>query len=138
MIRVEPKVIFPNDRDFTRVVRPVPASAFAVVVGGVRIQAGAFIIRVAFGSFGWGFFFGFPFFGPFAFQRFLLPFFPSLAREGDHPRPPPRRFAPFPRLRSPSQHDSTMGGAPLRFLLHLPRLRGPLFFGFAVRAAATA
>jgi hypothetical protein len=129
-------VVYAHNRDFSRVQRPVPAPAFAVIIRGVRVETGAPVVGVAFGFFGRGFFFDFAFFGPLAFPRFLPPFFcfarPPFA-PGDQPCPPPRRLSPGVRLRSMSQN-----GAPLRLLAHLPRLRAPLFFGFAVRAAAAA
>jgi hypothetical protein len=59
-IAVEPVMVFADDGDRPRVLRPVTATAFAVIVGGVRIEAGAAVIGIAFGGF-------FAFFG---FERF--------------------------------------------------------------------
>jgi len=41
-------MVFPHDDDFARVVGPVAAPPFAVVIGGVGVKARARIVRVAF------------------------------------------------------------------------------------------
>jgi hypothetical protein len=50
-IRVEAIVVFPDDSDRPRVIRAVTTAAFTVVVGGIRVETGAGIVRVAFARF---------------------------------------------------------------------------------------
>lgn len=83
-------MVVADDGDGTGVAGPVPAAAFAVVVGCVRIQAGAAVARVAFARlFGFGGFLSFRF-----LPGFGLPLRPFPGRNS--PRSPPGGFAQFP------------------------------------------
>lgn len=51
VVLVQPVVIDADDLDFSRVIRAITAAAFAVVIGGVGIEAGAGVIGIAFAFF---------------------------------------------------------------------------------------
>ncbi len=101
-----------DDRDFAGVVGTVAAAAFTVVVGGAWVQAGAHVVGVAFGFFGSGFFFDFPFFSLFALQRFLLPLF-RFARPLFPQDSPPRRFMPSLPALLAGKDRSPLGCEPM-------------------------
>lgn len=83
-------MVVADDGDGACVVRPVPAAAFAVVVGCVRIQAGAAVARITFTRF-----FGFGRFLSFRlFPGLGLPLRPFPGRNS--PRALPGGFAQFP------------------------------------------
>jgi len=106
-VAIEPIVIFADDRDRGGVLRPVAATTFAVIVGGVGIQAGAAVVRVAFGGF-------------FAFFRFaLFPLF-GFGLTGFRVGSPTSRFSAYPPPRGfmPRTHSGAMRFAdPLSFPL---------------------
>jgi hypothetical protein len=73
-------MVFADDGNGSGVLRPIPATAFAVVVIGIGVETGAGIAWVAFGSFfGYGRFFDFFFFDPSDFTGFGLTLFTSLS-----------------------------------------------------------
>ena len=83
-------MVFADNGDVAGVVGPVPAAAFAVVVGCVRVQAGTGVARVAFACF-------------FGFRGLLsIRFFPGFGAMSETDLPPFRGpFSP-PRGRLPS------------------------------------
>jgi len=88
--------IFADDGHRAGVLRTVPASAFTVVIGGIRIETGTAVVGIAFaGRFGFGCFFGF------CFQCLLLPGFGAgtLTCRCATSLPPGCQTA-FPRCRS--------------------------------------
>ena len=116
-----------DDYHRPRVIGTVAAAAFAVVVGGVGIEAGAAVVGVAFARF--HLFFGFFFFGFFPRSCFFASAFPR----GVRPRPAPRFFVPF------LGHDPPQP-LPFRFPVGFPRCLLPRFplgiLGVGIGAAA--
>jgi len=117
-------VVGADDYHRPGVLGTVAAAAFAIVVGGVGIEAGAAVVGVAFARFRFSFFFSVFFFGFFLRSCF----FASAL-----PRPAPRFFAPF------LGHDPPQP-PPFRFPVGFPRCLLPHFslgiFGIGVRATA--
>ncbi len=102
------------------------------------MQARPAVVRVAFGFFGRGFFFDFPFFGPFEFPPF--PRFPPppfrfahpLLVQGDQPSSPPRCFSALLRRDVASSDHVPMGGEAICLL------PGAVTSGFPAAAFARA
>jgi hypothetical protein len=134
-------VVFAHDRHVTRVLRAVAAAAFAVVVVGGGVEAGAGVIGIAFaGFFFGGCFFGFGFFGDegFGFGRFRgLPFGCFGPDQGA--MPPCRHLSPMATRRGPSllSHLGTVICGAMPFSLAFdPRLLVSFSRLFATAAAA--
>jgi len=107
-------VVVAHDFNRSRVVRPVAAAAFAVVVGDIGIEAGAAVVGIAFARFGFRRFF--PFFGFLLLPGFFFPCFLAGECARFAPGLAPPRFPPFPRF-GLAKLCSFLPGFPRRFLL---------------------
>jgi hypothetical protein len=135
-------VIDPDNGDRARVVRPIAAAAFAVVIRRIGVEASTGIVRIAFGFFGSfrrRFFFDSGLFRLFlACQRPLFSFLSlvrSLLAGGDVPGSPLCGFAARLRLGSMIANGLPMGCEAIRLLSRGLQL-GFYFPGVAARATA--
>ncbi len=114
-------MVFADHRDQAGVLRAVAAAPFAVVVGGIWIEAGAGVVGIAFA----GFFFDGGFFGFFAGQRFGCGCFrrPAFGLFGSNQGPMPVRcdLSAMSTGRGPSllPHLGTANRGPVAFHLVL-------------------
>jgi len=97
-------VVFSDDGNRPGVLRPIAAAAFAVVVVGVGVEAGARVVGIAFGSF-------------FGFGGFFF----GLSRFGRRPSFGLTLFTSLPPL-----HGAHVGSLPCSAFRSTPQLTGAL------------
>ncbi len=131
-------MVFSNHCDRAGVLGTIAAATFAVVIRGVRIEAGAAVARIAFAGF------RFPFFGFFGFDRFpffrfdLGGFLPHLPSSCLTPRRSPRGLPPLPRFCPARFASKALFPAPFCRNPCLARSLSSFLFAAGVRARPTA